>query len=84
MRPVKNVPRPLLFGDALTATFPQRIRVVYFEKDEFPEMEAFMKDVSETYGFEFLTYALSYKDGMQDLVESYGVKVRLTRVHKNC
>ena len=54
----------------------QRIRVVYFEKEEFPEIEEFMRKVSNTYGFEFLKYAVSYKDGMRDLVDNYGVKVR--------
>lgn len=54
----------------------QRIPVVYFEKEEFPEIEAFMREVSETYGFEFQRYSVSYKDGMQDLVDSRGVEVR--------
>ena len=54
----------------------QRIPVVYFEKEEFPEIEAFMHEVSETYGFEFQRYAMSYKDGMQDLVDSRGIEVR--------
>lgn len=49
---------------------------MYFEKEEFPQIEAFMHEVSETYGFEFKRYAMSYKDGMQDLVESLGVEVR--------
>lgn len=53
----------------------QRIPVVYFEKEEFPEIEDFMREVSKTYGFEFLKYAMSYKDGMQDLVDNHGVKV---------
>lgn len=56
--------------------FVQRIPVVYFEKEEFPEIEDFMREVSKTHGFEFLKYALSYKDGMQDLVDNHGVKVR--------
>lgn len=54
----------------------QGIPVVYFEKEEFPEMEAFMTEVAQTYGFEFVTYSVSYKDGMQNLVDSHGVKVR--------
>lgn len=49
--------------------------MLYFEKEEFPEIEAFMKEVSETYGFEFQRYAVSYKDGMQDLVDSHGTEV---------
>lgn len=49
---------------------------MYFEKKEFTEMEAFMEGVSQTYGFEFHRYALSYKDGMQDLVVFHGIKVR--------
>lgn len=53
----------------------QRIPVVYFEKEEFAEIEAFMQEVSETYGFEFQRYAMSYKDGMQDLVDSRGTEV---------
>lgn len=50
--------------------------MVYFEKEEFPEIDAFMQQVSETYQFEFQRYSKSYKDGMQDLVESHGIKVR--------
>lgn len=50
--------------------------MVYFVKQEFPEIEAFMKAVSSTYGFTFLKYSTSYKDGMQDLVDSHGIKVR--------
>lgn len=50
--------------------------MVYFEKEEFPEIEAFMLETSRTYGFEFVKYAKSYKDGMQDLVESRGIEVR--------
>lgn len=34
------------------------------------------KAMSGTYGFEFLRYSVSYKDGMQDLVDNHGVKVR--------
>ncbi len=49
--------------------------MVYFEKEEFPEIEAFMRQVSETYGFEFQRYSVSYKDGMQDLVDSRGIEV---------
>lgn len=49
---------------------------MYFVKDEFPEMEAFMEDVSRSHEFEFLKYPLSYKDGMRELVDSHGVKVR--------
>lgn len=60
----------------------QHIPVVYFEKEEFPEIEAFMREVSDTYGFEFLRYAMSYKDGMQDLVDSRGIEVR--RVCVSC
>ncbi|CAN0577598.1 unnamed protein product [Ectocarpus sp. 12 AP-2014] len=56
--------------------FLQHIPVVYFEKEEFPEIDAFMQQVSETYHFEFQRYSKSYKDGMQDLVESHGIKVR--------
>lgn len=55
--------------------------MVYFEKEEFPEMEAFMAEVAQTYGFEFVRYSLSYKDGMQDLVDSHGVKVRSTTLY---
>ena len=55
---------------------PQRIPVVYFEKEEFPEIEAFMAEVANAYGFEYLRYATSYKDGMQDLVDSLGIKVK--------
>eukprot|EP00904_Undaria_pinnatifida_P001182 jgi/Undpi1/11064/HiC_scaffold_30.g13362.m1 len=63
--------------DRLWATAgDNRIRVVYFEKEEFPEIEEFMRKVSDTYGFEFLKYAVSYKDGMRDLVDNYGVKGR--------
>ncbi|CAN0528293.1 unnamed protein product, partial [Scytosiphon promiscuus] len=50
----------------------RHIPVVYFEKEEFPEIEAFMRETAETYGFDFVTYAKSYKDGMQDLVDSRG------------
>lgn len=58
-------------------SFPlQRIPVVYFEKEEFPEIEAFMHEVSDTYGFAFQRYAVSYKDGMQDLVDSHAIEVR--------
>lgn len=56
--------------------------MVYFEKEEFPEIEAFMREVSDTYGFEFLRYAMSYKDGMQDLVDSRGIEVR--RIYNIC
>ncbi|CAB1098848.1 unnamed protein product [Ectocarpus sp. CCAP 1310/34] len=58
----------------LTSSASKHIPVVYFEKEEFPEIDAFMQQVSETYQFEFQRYSKSYKDGMQDLVESHGIK----------
>ncbi|CAM9171503.1 unnamed protein product [Pylaiella littoralis] len=57
-----------------STTGRERIPVVYFEKEEFPEIEAFIKEVSDSYGFEFLRYAVSYKDGMQNLVDSRGIE----------
>ncbi|CAM9285736.1 unnamed protein product [Ectocarpus fasciculatus] len=58
----------------LKSSASKHIPVVYFEKEEFPEIDAFMHQVSETYRFEFQRYSKSYKDGMQDLVESHGIK----------
>lgn len=50
--------------------------MVYFQKEEFPEMDDFMKDITNGLGIQFLKYDMSYKDGMQDLVNSHGIKVK--------
>lgn len=53
----------------------QGIKVIYFEKEEFPEMDDFMNETSETLGFEFRRYTVSYREGMEDLVKNHNVKV---------
>lgn len=53
----------------------QGMPVVYFEKDEFPEMDKFMKDVMSMLGIKFMRFAVSYRDGMQALVDSHNIKV---------
>lgn len=50
--------------------------MVYFEKEEFPEMEDFMRNLTSELGVNFRTYKVSYREGMQDLVDNHDIKVR--------
>lgn len=40
-------------------------------------MDDFMRELSSMLGFEFRRYAMSYRDGMQDLVDEKNIKVRI-------
>lgn len=51
--------------------------MIYFQKEEFPEMNDFMKDVAQSLGFELRKYSVSYREGMEDLVDNQNIKVRL-------
>lgn len=49
--------------------------MVYFQKEEFPELDDFMEGVAQSLGFEFRKYSMSYREGMEDLVDNQNIKV---------
>ncbi|CAM9726061.1 unnamed protein product [Choristocarpus tenellus] len=51
--------------------------VIYFEKEEFPAVQDFMREMGDSFGISYHNYNTSYKEGMQDLVDSHGIKAAL-------
>lgn len=52
----------------------KKMRVVYFEKDEFPAVRDFLDEVCGKFGLTLTRYREDYKEGMRDLVENKNIK----------
>jgi 3'-phosphoadenosine 5'-phosphosulfate sulfotransferase (PAPS reductase)/FAD synthetase len=70
-------------SDGKTDLRDSPIRIVHFsDPNEFPEVVAFLGETSSSIGADILRLAASYKAGMQELVERYGVRVVLMGVRR--
>jgi FAD synthetase len=70
-------------SDGRTDLRDSSIRIMHFsDPNEFPEVIAFIDAISSSLGMDIIRLAASYKAGMQELVECYGVRVVLMGVRR--